>query len=360
MNAPSRYDICKAFSISGVLAGVLFFGNGPLSLVSESYAHFEHLPIYNGRSESQGMYYVYQALGSDYARPQEPTTIMFSVQDRNGNDAKDVVAMIEVYTSKGDRIKAFPWTKYETGDFEVPFAFPEAGSYQIVLSTANAPPARLGSFDPPREILSSTANCDCNRSIFNVAITERFGTVWNSVIATSLGVPLAIVGGILGLTYRKRMKQYNNNGPGSISRLEVAKYSIMLSAIAGGIVHLSIYIAHASLRLEYSIFFVIAGGMQIAYGTMYIFLVFSGTSDRDYYGKSMRVNLFGFAGTAILVGLYAYTIVLPAPLSPTNMPDRIEVAGVLAKSLEIFLLIGIIYIIREEKRRNKHHLTNVG
>lgn len=74
----------------------------------------------------------------------------------------------------------------------------------------------------------------------------------------------------------------------------------------------------------------------------------------------MRVNLFGFAGTAILVGLYAYTIVLPAPLSPTNMPDRIEVAGVLAKSLEIFLLIGIIYIMREEKRRNKHHLTNVG
>lgn len=349
------HDSWRVFPIFGIVAVMLFFTNSPLSLISESYAHFDHLPVYNGGADSQSRYNVYQALGLDYARPQEPTGIMFSVQDKNGNDMRDIEAMVEVYSSSGERIKAFPWTKYDSGDFEVPFAFPEAGSYQIVLSTANGE-VQLDSADLPRAILSSTSGCGCERSVFNVAISERFGAVWNSTIVIAIGGPLAILGGVLGLSYRNRRR--TKNGSSTISTLEVVKYSVMLSAIAGGIVHFSVYASHASLRLEYSIFFIIAGGMQAAYGTMYIFLSFAKTADSAYYRRSLAVNLFGFIGTAILVGLYAYTIVLPAPLSPTELPDSVEVAGILAKSLEVFLIVGIIYIMKMEKRRIKRYLTN--
>lgn len=348
------HDSWRVFPILGIVAVVLFFTNSPLSLISKSYAHFDHLPIYNGGADSQSRYSVYQALGSDYAQPQEPTVIMFSVQDRNGNDMEDIEAMIEVYTSSGERIKAYPWTKYDSGDFEIPFTFPEAGSYQIVLSTADGP-VQLDSADLPRAILSSTSGCGCERSIFNVAISERFGIVWNSTIVIAIGAPLTILGGVLGLSYRKR--RMTRSGSNAISTLEVVKYSVMLSAIAGGIVHFSVYVSHATLRLEYSIFFIVAGGMQAAYGTMYIFLTFATVADRNYYRKSLAINLFGFTGTAILVGLYAYTVVLPAPLSPTGIPDSVEVAGILAKSLEVFLLIAIIYIMRMEKRTVKQNLN---
>ena len=38
-----------------------------------------------------------------------------------------------------------------------------------------------------------------------------------------------------------------------------------------------------------------------------------------------------------------------APLSPTNEPEEIEIAGILAKSLEIALLVGIAFIIKWDK-----------
>jgi hypothetical protein len=63
----------------------------------------------------------------------------------------------------------------------------------------------------------------------------------------------------------------------------------------------------------------------------------------------MAVNLFGFIGTAILVGLYTYSVIYPPPLSPVNKPEQIEFVGIFAKSLEIALLVGIIFIMKWDK-----------
>ena len=65
----------------------------------------------------------------------------------------------------------------------------------------------------------------------------------------------------------------------------------------------------------------------------------------------MAVNWFGFFGTAVLVGLYIYVLLYPPPLSPTNQPEEIEIAGVLAKSLEVALLIGIAFIIKWDRQK---------
>lgn len=333
----------------------------------KSYAHFDHFSVYNGGGGWVGPFIIYEALDPDYARPGESTRILFSMQDEEGNDMSDVITMIEVYSAiSGERIHAYPWTKQKSGDFEVPYLFQEIGSYQIVLSVANGP-TNLNTVDAARTILSSNRDCDCDRTIFNVSISEGFGTVWNSAMLVSVLGPLAIMGIVLGINLRFRMRKTDGGSSAKSSLEEYLKYAVMLAAIAGGTVHLTVYSMHASLRLEYSIFLIFAGGMQIVYGVLYTFVTITGelliTKSREYaqrwYRKTLSVNLFGLVGSSILLGLYTYTVIFPPPLSPANTPDKVEFAGILAKSLEAFLVIGILYLIRSDKRRKESQITRI-
>ncbi|MFY9794226.1 MAG: hypothetical protein WAJ93_00900, partial [Candidatus Nitrosopolaris sp.] len=70
-----------------------------------------------------------------------------------------------------------------------------------------------------------------------------------------------------------------------------------------------------------------------------------------YYKKSAILNLFGLIGSSVLLGLYIYSVALPPPLSPINRPEAVDVAGILDKSLEVVLIIGIVYLMRLEKKR---------
>jgi hypothetical protein len=352
---------------------LLLFIPSALSLIPKSYAHFDHFSLYNGGGDQIGSFYVYQALDPDYARPGEPTNIKFSIQDKEGNDITGVNTMIEVYSgSSGERIHVFPWTKQKSGDFEIPYVFPEIGSYQIVLSIANGP-VYSSNVDEARTFLSSNRDCNCDRVIFNVSISEGFGTIWNSMMLVSLLVTLALLGIVLGITFRNRMKNKkeetaNGSLSAKLSAKEYLKYAVMLVAIAGGIVHLMVYSMHASLRLEYSIFLISAGGMQVAYGVLYTFVTITTaeqltTKNREYakrqYRRTLYVNIFGLVGSCVLLGLYTYSVIFPPPLSPTNVPDKVELAGVLAKSLEAFLVIGIVYLIRWEKSKIKSQIIRI-
>ena len=80
---------------------------------------------------------------------------------------------------------------------------------------------------------------------------------------------------------------------------------------------------------------------------------------KSTYKNNMAVNLFGFIGTAVLVGLYTYSVIYPPPLSPTNEPEEIEIAGILAKSLEIALLVGIAFIIKWDKEAFHHMMMKI-
>ncbi len=316
-----------------------------------AYAHFEHFSHYNGRGDGVGPYYVYEALEPDYAAPGEPTAIMFSIQDHDGHDTYNLETMVEVYAASGERVKAFPWTKQDVGDFSVFYTFPQVGSYQIVLSIANGP-VNTNAIDPPRSTLGSTAGCNCERLVFNAAISQGFGTIYNTTLATAVFGPLAIFGAVLGMTYwsKKKSGQFVS-APGDTMR-----YVVTLAAIAGGLVHFAVYSGHASLRLEYSIFLIVAGGMQVIYGILYTMLTLTATTTgrarpHYHYRKTVAVNLFGLVGTAVLLGLYAYAVTLPPPLSPTGRPEDVDIAGILAKAIEGFTVIGIVYLMRLEKRR---------
>lgn len=78
---------------------------------------------------------------------------------------------------------------------------------------------------------------------------------------------------------------------------------------------------------------------------------------RSTYLNNMAVNWFGFFGTAVLVGLYTYVLLYPPPLSPTNQPEEIEIAGVLAKSLEVALVIA--FIIKWDRQKLHKMITKV-
>ncbi|MEM3160328.1 MAG: hypothetical protein QXJ74_06055, partial [Nitrososphaera sp.] len=58
--------------------------------VPPAFAHLEHLPHYNGMQRGVEDYVIHQALEPEYAGPGQLTAIMFSVQDYDGNDVRDV------------------------------------------------------------------------------------------------------------------------------------------------------------------------------------------------------------------------------------------------------------------------------
>ena len=327
-----------------------------LAAAVPAYAHFEHFGHYNARGSGVGDHYVLLQLEPDYTAPGEPAAIMFSVQDQDGRDTYDIETMVEVYASTGERIQAYPWTKQDVGDFEVFYTFPYEGSYQVVLSIATGQ-VNSNSIDPARTTLAGRSGCECERLLFNVAVSNDFGTIFVSTIAGAVFVPLALFGGVLGLTYWSKKKTGRFiSAPGDTMR-----YIVTFAAIAGGLVHFAVYSGHASLRIEYSIFLIVAGGMQVTYGIMYTMLTLVGATNRraiprGHYRKTVATNLFGLIGTAVLIGLYIYSVTLPPPLSPTNRPEDVDVAGILAKAVEVFLVIGIVYLMRLERNQLKAQL----
>jgi hypothetical protein len=61
----------------------------------------------------------------------------------------------------------------------------------------------------------------------------------------------------------------------------------------------------------------------------------------------------------VLLGLYAYSVTFPPPLSPNNVPEDIDFGGILDKALELTLVIGIVYLMRSEKRNLQSQLVQI-
>ena len=133
------------------------------------------------------------------------------------------------------------------------------------------------------------------------------------------------------------------------------------------------YSDHAGLRFAYSIFLIAAAGGQLFYGISYILLIFSDDKlsikktdkkyiSKEYYKKSLILNLIGLVGSMILILLFLYSVVFPPPLSPNTHPEDVDLEAIIAKSLEGALVVGIIYLMRSEKKRYLYslHVSNDG
>ena len=188
-------DSTKALVLAFLVAFIYF------TFLSSQFAqgHFDHLGHYNtagfGISDK---YYVNQQLEPSYAKPNELSKIMFSIQDRDGRDVHNVIVMVEIYSAKtNERVSVFPWTRADIGDFEVPFVFPKIGNYEIVLSVLNDDVSSsqiINTVPPPRTILNDSTGCHCERGVFNVSISENFGSIFSLVIFASVFGVIAVMG----------------------------------------------------------------------------------------------------------------------------------------------------------------------
>ncbi len=173
-------------------------------------AHIDRFASYNGSGMGIGdKYYVLQQLEPEYVKPNEPSKIMFSIQDKHGKDVHDVTIMVEIYSINGERVLVFPWTTLETGDFNIPFVFTKNGNYQIVLSILDKDVARseiLDTVPPPRTILNGSINCNCERAVFNVSITETFGLISALIIYGAIFGAIIVLGIVLIWIFVSRRK----------------------------------------------------------------------------------------------------------------------------------------------------------
>ncbi len=329
-----------------------------------AFSHLEHLPHYNGGFSGVGKYYIFQGMEPDYPRPAEPAGIVFSIQDNKGNDMTNIVTMVEIYDEKsGDRIAVFPWTKHDVGDFRLYYTFPQIGNYVLVVSVADDLPAsesKIGLSGPARSTLLDRSDCGCERGLMNISVTNNFGTIYYSSIFTGIFMGIAVLGAVLGLIFLKRRKTIMS---ANIRDRQVLKYCILFLAMASGFVHIAVFPGHASLRIEYSIFLFTAGAAQFTYGMVYVLISLNESkisndiaSVRKHYRKTAVLNMFGLIGSSVLLGLYLYSVIFPPPLSPNNVAEQVEVAGVIAKSTEAILVGGVVYLMIWERRRFRSEL----
>ncbi len=173
-------------------------------------AHIDRFASYNSSGMGIGdKYYVIQQLEPEYVKPNEPSKVMFSIQDKHGKDVHDVTIMVEIYSINGERVLVFPWTTLETGDFDIPFVFTKNGNYQIVLSILNEEVANskiLDTIPPPRTILNNNVNCNCERAVFNVSITETFGLISAITIYGAIFGVIIVLGIVLIWIFVSRRK----------------------------------------------------------------------------------------------------------------------------------------------------------
>lgn len=342
------------------------------SLYSSSYlspyfvdGHFSHLVNYNSSDMGIGnKYFILQQTDPEYIKPNESSKIMFSIQDYQGKDVNDIIVSVEIYSSTtGERLAVFPWKFLSIGDFEVAHTFTENGNYQVVLSILNDNTGSersqiINTVPPERIILNDNMNCGCERAVFNISVTESFGIIFGSVVYASVLGVVAIVGAVLIWMYLSRRKEYST----SVSNDEFIKYCVLFLAVGASIVHFAVTPGHAGLKIAYSIFLISAAGGQLLYGIMYLFLIYSDDkltskkSDKnyvsnEYYRKSLIYNWCGLTGSLVLIFLYTYTLFFPPPLSPNPYPEDLSIGGVIAKALEIVLVVGIIYLMKSEKKR---------
>jgi hypothetical protein len=338
------------------------------SAVQFADGHFDHLAHNNaagfGISEN---YYVNEQTDPEFPKPNELSQIQFSVQDRNGHDVKNIIVMVEIYYSSGQqRIAVFPWTTLATGDFNIPFVFPKTGEYQIVISILNNgfnTTQIINTVPPPRTILNDNTNCNCERGVLNASVTNNaFGSIFLITLYLAIFGAVAVLGAVLFWMYWSRRKNALFN---DYTKYDFIKYFVLLLALGASVVHLAIFPEHGALRLEYSIFLLSASGAQLAYGIIYILLIYSDDNTTDnrlkktdkllvtkqYYKKSLLLNLFGLVGSLILIILYLYSITFTPPLSPNGRPEDVDLSGIIDKSLEVILVIGILALMRYERRR---------
>lgn len=325
-------------------------------------AHLEGVPYYNGGGGQAGSYWVNTSVEPYFASPGVPVEIVFSIQTEFGEHIHDMYTMIEIYDSITEqRVFLQPWTHRPISDFTLEHTFDKSGSYQIVLSMSED--AKTINDVPQRNILLDNSNCDCHRIVSNIVVNENYGMIWNFIMSIVVILPTVTFGFALYVNYKRSSKRWKNT---TIGKLETARYLVMITAIASGLVHFIVYAQHASMRLEWSLFLFMAASLQMTYGVYFLLMTMKNSAKLKtkikkvtssdsrillkYLQTPLKTHLIGIIGSLSLIMLYIYVVVFPAPLAPSNLPEDISILGLLSKTTESLMIFSILWLIILERR----------
>jgi len=320
---------------------------------------FAHLENSSSGGQIIGKYSVVFGLEPKYTMPQEQSKIIFSIQDLEGNDIENIQTSIEIYeNSLKKQILVDPWKQRESGDFEMNYTFEKIGAYQIVLNISEN---KVLESTTQQTVVSGTESCDCTRVVFNVSVSNYWFYLWNGAMIFSIVMVCTVFGIAVAMNYSKRKKDKKT----PIPKQEVLKYTVMFLAVAGGLIHMSIYIDHAQLQIEYALFLLLTSISQVGFGMLLLTVLISKSesknlkSDKTNDKKNTMVYLFGLIGSVILVGLYTYVVTFTLPLSTDIQPENIAIPGIIAVSLEISLIVIISYLLYwEHAQKKRDNITN--
>ncbi len=320
---------------------------------------FAHLQHSSSGGQIIGKYNVVIGLDPKNPIPKEQSKIIFSIQDLEGNDIQNIQTSIEIYEdSLKKQILFDSWIQRESGDFEIIYSFEKIGAYQIVLNISEN--KVLESIDTQQSVFSGTESCDCTRVVFNVSISDYWFYLWNGIMVIAIVMVCTVFGISVAMNYSKRKKENKD----VIPKQEVLKYIVMFLAIAGGLIHMSIYIDHAQLQIEYAMFLLLASISQVGFGMLLLTVLISKSvlknikSDKSNSNKNTLIYLFGLIGSVILVSLYTYVVTVTLPLSTDTQPENIEISGIIAISLEISLIGIISYLLYQEHTKKISDIIN--
>jgi len=317
------------------------------SILPNSFAHLEKS---SSGGVMEGKYSIFIGFEPRYPSPGESTKIIFSIQDFDGNNIYEIETMVEIYSvNMENRLFYESWNEQKIGDFEIPFIFENIGTYQIVLWISED--GNLKEYTvPPQQVPSNASDCNCTRVLFNVSVSETWNNIWTSLMVIIVVLPCSVFGYAMWKNYKNKEKSNQKT-----SKHETLRYVIVFLAFAGGIIHLSIYVDHVPLRVEYGLFLLLAAISQIGFGVLFLstLLFDSNVQQKEFesiYRRNIAVYLFGLIGSVVLLGLYIYSVSYPPPFSPENHPEIIGIAGIVAKTLEISLIVIISFVIYLENK----------
>ncbi|HET7009252.1 MAG TPA: hypothetical protein VFI11_00630 [Anaerolineales bacterium] len=116
---------------------------------------------------------------------------------------------------------------------------------------------------------------------------------------------------------------------------DIARLTASLCMVGAGLMHFLILPEHVEHATGHAWFFAIAGALQVVWGAI------------GWRANRRVVDGLGMALAATLILLWGVTRVLPPPFS--NLPEEIEGAGILSKSLEAGAFAALLVAVRRER-----------
>jgi len=192
---------------------------------------------------------------------------------------------------------------------------------------------------------------------------EEAAAVSNPISDATEYIGIFVIGVSLGLLTAQSIAGRNTK---TILGLMIHKkvfifISIAALTMAAGIIHILLIKEHMEESYMWGIGFLVMGILQLIYAG--VFIVFINNLERLEKRRAVVVLFYsiGIIGNILLVAIFIYARIFVPPFSPEGVPvNELEVNGILAVIIEIFITGLLVYLLQAEKEEKKPIISKQG